>query len=290
MLLQFFKVLFSIFTMFGMKANCIVGITTYYNEYLGLSIPGLGQFNKKIILIIHNDNPDTIVTAKDIRNMGYNGALHIINSKQNLGMRDARLNILDFVKNKKLNAPWFVFLDDDDMLIDLDTPELDNSVWAIVQNTAVIKTRLIDVLRVFKDVKKLSVDGKNIKLIQPNVGLAGTMVRTDIMQKLADVLNQYHDEIADIDSSVNFRPPTDAMMWSALNIIARHSDKYTTPIYMDKINYVAINIDTASEKYGMPVGPTENQSEQIKSVINRYDSVIAHAMENAAPRGHDSEQ
>ena len=47
--------------MFDKRTRIIVGMTTLYNEYLGISIPGLARLGKKFTLIIYNDNPDTKV-------------------------------------------------------------------------------------------------------------------------------------------------------------------------------------------------------------------------------------
>lgn len=270
------------------KSRVIVGLTTYYNENLMISVSGLASLGKLATLIIHNDNPDTTITRRQIRRMGYTGKLYIINSEHNVGLRASRLNIIDFVRQHNIRADWFIFADDDDVLLNLDVPDVGDNHFAVIQNMAVIRTRLIDVLRVIKDKNNFSIDNENVYLVRPHVGLAGTLVRTTEMLMMGDVLHNTHSQISDIDESITFRPPVDIMMWSALNIVARHNNPNTTPIYMDTVNYVATDIDTATTKYGMQIQPTKNAQKQIMAVIAKYDAAVRAVLAtNAAPAGQE---
>lgn len=276
--------------MLSYKSRVIVGLTTYYNENLMISMSGLATLGKKAILIIHNDNPETKVTRRQIRRLGYMGKLYIINSEHNAGLRTSRLNIIDFVRQRKIRTEWFIFVDDDDILLNLDVPPVGKNHFAVIQNMAVIRTRLIDVLRVIKNKNNFSIDNENIYLVRPHVGLAGTLVRTTEMLMMGDVLRNIHTEISDIDESINFRPPVDIMMWSALNIIARHNTTNAAPIYMDTTNYIATDIDTSATKYGIQVQPTKNAQKQIMAVIAKYDSAVRAALaETAAPAGQEED-
>ena len=66
--------------MFKRKTQILVGLTTFYNEYLHVSVPALARLGRRFTLIIHNDNPDTRVSRRQIRRLGYRGKLHIINT------------------------------------------------------------------------------------------------------------------------------------------------------------------------------------------------------------------
>lgn len=264
--------------MFNRKSRIIVGITTFYNEYLGVSVPGLARLKTNSILIIYNDNPQSRVRRRQIRRLGYRGRLYIINSSHNVGMLRARLAILDFAHRKKFNADWFVFVDDDDILTNLTVPNVSKNNFAIIQNMAVIRTRLIDVLRAVRAPECCHTDNENIYLVRPHVGLAGTLVRYPVILRMAAVLNESAQAISDMDESLSFRPPVDMMMWSALNIIAHHDNECAAPIYMDTINYIATDIDTAPTKYGMPLQPAKNPAQQISRAISRYDAVVRAAL------------
>ena len=148
--------------MFDKRTRIIVGMTTLYNEYLGISIPGLARLGKKFTLIIYNDNPDTKVKKSYIRRLGYRGKLYIANGGHNIGQLRARLAIVDFVRKKKLNADWFIFVDDDDILANIVIPNVSKNNFAIIQNMAVVRTRLIDVLRVARNATNYTIDNENI--------------------------------------------------------------------------------------------------------------------------------
>ena len=251
-----------------------MGLTTLYDEYLGVSIPGLAQIKEKFILVVYNDNPDVRITKQQIRKLGYRGRLYIINGTHNVGQLRARLAILDFVQTRKLKSDWFIFVDDDDILTNLNIPKVSENNFAIIQNMAVIRTRLIDILRVVRNNTNYVVDNENIYLVRPHVGLAGTLVRFAVIMRLGDVLNNALQSISDMDESLSFRPPVDMMMWSAMNIIARHDNDCATPIYMDTTNYIASDIDTCSVKYGMKLQPAKNATQQIQRAIARYDAAV----------------
>ena len=231
--------------MFRTKTNFIVGLTTYNTENLEISVRGLAQLNKEFVLIVCADNPDKKVTKKQIRSLGYKGPLHIINNQYNVGTLNARLAILKAVRERKINAEWFIFVDDDDILTNIDTPVVSQDNFAIVQNMVVLRTRLIDVLRVMKKPADYTVDNENVFLVRPHIGITGTLIRINIALRMLDVMNDAQQEISDINERLSFRPPVDMMMWSALNIIAQHDNQNATPIYMDRVNYIATDIDTA---------------------------------------------
>lgn len=274
--------------MFSPKSRIIVGITTYYNEFLAISIPGLARFNDKISLIIFNDNPGVRLTRRHVRKLGYRGKLKIINTKHNLGQLWARIAILDYVKKHKFKSEWIVFVDDDDILAKLEIPNVAADNFAIIQNMAVIRTRMYDVLRIAQKPDDFVIDNENIFMVRPHIGLAGTLLRQSIAIQMADILKQNKEEISDISASLSFRPPIDMMMWSVINIIAQHNSKNSSPIYMDSVGYVATDIDTADTKYGLPVRPQKNPSQQFMRAIKKYNQVIYRALgqnDEAAPEG-----
>ena len=271
------------------SARVIVGLTTFYDEYLGVSIPGLAQIKGKFILVVYNDNPDVRITKKQIRKLGYRGRLYVINGTHNVGQLRARLAILEFVRKRKIKSDWFVFVDDDDILTNLNIPDVSENNFAIIQNMVVMRTRLIDVLRAVRNNTNYTIDNENVYLVRPHVGLAGTLARFTTIMQLGEILTNALQDLSDVDESLSFRPPVDMMMWSALNIIARHDNGCATPIYMDTINYIASDIDTCSVKYGMKLQPTKNATQQIQRAIARYDAVVRAALadKNAAPAGQE---
>ncbi len=277
--------------MFKTKVRVVVGITTFYNDFLGLSVPALRHLPSDFMLIVYNDNPDTVITRRQIRRMGYSGPLRVINGAQNVGTLQARLNILEYVQTHNIITQWVVFADDDDVLVNIDTPNVGTDNFAVIQNMAVIKTRLIDVMRIMNNPKNCVPDNENIELVRPHVGLAGTLVRWDAMRRTGDVLRQMQVEISDIDESLSFRPPVDRMMWNALVAITRNDNPQAMPIYMDSVGYIATHLDKTTTKYGMATSPAKNAAVQIERALSKYDAAIKRRLAtDAAPMGQTSDE
>ena len=260
--------------MFKKKSPIVVGITTVFNECLRISVPAVSRLGRNVVLVIYNDNPDTKVRKRQIRRLGYRGRLHIINGDKNVGQLRARLGIVNAVRQYKMDVKWIVLVDDDDVLVNADVPNVAENNFAILQNMVVLRTRLVDVLRIMRDVTDYSVDNENVYMVRPHMGLAGTLVRMDYMADLADVLAKCDGQIAEIDASLGIRPPVDVMMWAALNIVARDKNEFSAPIYMDRVNYIAIDLDTAREKYGMRLPTGKNAGTQVRNAIERYVHVV----------------
>lgn len=273
--------------MFVAKNNLVVGLTTYHNENLAISVPALGHLHKKICLIIYNDNPNTKLCKRDIRKLGYRGKLHIINSPKNVGQLQARLNILEYAHKKYSKHKWFTFVDDDDVLLNANIPNVSTRHFAVIQNMVVIKNRLVDVLRIMKKPTDFTLDNENIYIVRPHVGMSGTLVRMSAALQMLQTLNKIQAEISDIDASLDFRPPVDLMMWSAMNIISRQTDATITPIYMDTINYLATDLDSATTKYGKKILTGKNAQQQILQAISKYDTAVRATVAAAAPAGQD---
>ena len=270
--------------MWRKKVNLVVGLTTCNIECLSISIPALGRLRNRFILIIHNDNPYIKLKRKHIRKLGYRGKLHIINSDFNIGLLASRCTILKYIKDEKLKNTWTVFADDDDVLLDTTIPSIGVSTFAIVQNAAILRTQLVDVLRASK-YGLYNIDNENTFLAQPHIGITGTIIKTQYLIQWYDIIQEHTNEISDIDESISFRLPVDLIMWSGVNIIATNAGM--SSIYMDRVNYIMSDIDTAKTKYGKPIAPATNAKKQIKSVISKYDAIIKGALNAAAPAGQD---
>ena len=202
--------------MLSRKSRIIVGLTTYDNELLSLSVGALSRVSEKFTLVIYNDNPATSVTRTQIRNFGYRGPLYIINGEYNNGLLAARMAIVNFISASKINPEWFIFVDDDDVLLNLSIPDVGDNVFAIIQNRAVVRNRLVDVFRAVLHSPNLRFDDEHVSVIRPYLGLSGMLIRFDALLETVGVLAHAHSEISDIDMSLTFLPPVDRMMWSAL--------------------------------------------------------------------------
>lgn len=267
------------------KNHVIVGLTTFHNEMLKISIPALGKLKQKFLLIIHNDNPTTNITKRDIRKLGYKGDLHIINSNENLGPLMAKVSIIKTADKLKLTDTWIVFNDDDDILTDLTIPDVAANNFAIIQNSITIKNRVLDLLRVMDKPDNYVVDNEHIILSKPNRNITGTLIKTKHLVGMADILLTISDALLDIERSLTYRVPVDMIMWSLLNTYVKSMDANAFPIYMDKINYIKTDLDSCQIKYGKLKHPVRNADEHYKKLLSKYESAFHIAMDAAALRG-----
>lgn len=256
--------------MLSKKNYIIIGLTTFDTEFLRISVPAIAKLKQKIYLIVHNDNPNAKVTNYQIRRLGYRGPLHIINSSKNFGPLESRLNILFTINDLKIISDWMVFVDDDDIITNVDIPVVQPNNFAIMQNMAIIKRRLLDLFKVMDNYKNYTIDDDNIVLERPHIGISGTMVRTGIMIHLGELIDTIIDKIHEIDDSLGYRAPDDAMLWSYLNMYTKHQSIMSAPIYMDRVNYIATNLDSVNHKYGKRLLPPENQQKYFEGAMRRY--------------------
>lgn len=271
--------------MLSRKNVPVVGLTTFNNELLKISIPALGKLRQKFLLIIYNDNPATTLTRRQIHRMGYCGEVQIINTSENVGTLRARLAILDAVAKLRPAPDWILFADDDDMVVNLDIPNVAADNFAVIQNSVVLRHRVADLMRVMENPADYVPDDENVILMRPHIGFAGTLIRASMAISMAAAITPILDKVQKIDDSLDYRPPVDAMMWSYLNICARNTNPNATPIYMDKVNYISIKLDSAVIKYGRAAVPARSPADHYARAIARYNAALDAALRTAAPQG-----
>ncbi len=268
--MQFQKVGITIYFMRNSKGRLIVGITTFNVELLRVSVPVLARLRQKIFLIIYNDNPSTRLTRRDIRRMGYRGDLHIINGNGGGKLR-AQMEIADAAQKVSPNSQWIVFVEDDAILTDATVPDVSDDVFAVIQNSITVRKNLVDLFRAMDAPGNISPDGDGLILTRPNIGLAGTIVRIQIVAGVYKVMNSlFNDDNNDILDAGDI---SNAVMWSLINTYARHENPAATPIYMDCVNYIKTDFNPRSIRTG-----TRNRA------IAKFDAILTDALA-AAPLG-----
>ena len=260
------------------KNLVVVGLTTFNTEMLKISVSALAHIKSKFALIIHNDNPGQTITTRDIRKLGYMGPVHIINSHENVGLRMARLRILDMADNVDPDAKWIIYMCDDDILLSTDIPTVGANIFAVIQNSLVVRRRVSDLIIGAEHPERITADGDNIVLERPHIGINGTALRMDIMQGMANLMHSVQIQLDEIDAGLGFRAPVDEMMWMALNTYTRRINPELAPIYMDCVNYIRNGIDTTATKYGRPANNGRNAARALARAMAQYDAVIARAM------------
>lgn len=276
--LQFYKLCFTLLLMLFHTKNFALALTTFNLDLLRISLSAISKLKQNFTLIIFNDNPEKTLTNDFIHKSGYKGKAIIINSDENVGLLKARHTIISKLEKLKTKPEWTIFVDDDDLLINSDLPNVSDKNFAIIQNRLIIKHRLSDLFKAINTPYSIIDDGENVIIDKPHIGFAGTPIKTDILIGMGNVLNTILDEIQKINDALNYLAPIDIMMWSFVNIYAKHFNKSATPIYMDKVNYISVELDSASKKYGKLIKPSNNAEERYSRLLQKYDYIFRNAL------------
>lgn len=271
--------------MFGRKENLVVGLVTFDCDTLRIAVGGLGRLRSKFTLIIYNGNPAIQLRRPDVRRMGYCGRVHIINGAGGVDMFGGVAAIVTAARTVARNARWMVCIRDSDILLDVTVPHVSADTFAVIQNMAVIRHRISDVLRVMRCPTDYNIDDENTTLSRPHMGFFGSLVRIDTITGLCNVMGTISDKIRTMDDDLEYWPPYDAILWTMLNTFARTVNPDAVPIYMDRVGHVAIMVDSAINKYGRSALPARATSEHYARAVARFDAALRAAL--AAPAGQD---
>lgn len=254
------------------KQNLVIGLTTFSHEFLKISGAGLARAPRNTILVIYNDNPCRKLTHRQIRRMGFRGKAHIINTTENIGTIRARVAILNYIKKNKIDAPWLVFANDDDIVLNTDVPHVDNNIFAIMGNAVIIRQRVLDILRVMDNPDDYTIDGADTQLYAPHISMAGTFIRTKYILEFGDFMTDVMPDVVAIISDLPFVLPTDAIMWNMFVEYMRKNYPQMSPIYMSQTNYLMTKLNNNCH-------PSDNQRD---GLVARAVAIVA-----AAPRGNE---
>ena len=260
------------FHMVRINKNIIIGLTTFNHEFLNISISGLAHIGKNIILVVYNDNPCRKLTHKMVRRLGFRGQLHIINTDENVGVIRARVAILEYIKKNKLVGNWFMFANDDDVVLNAVLPGIDDNIFAVMGNAVVIRNRILDVLRIMSNPNDYTIDSVDTQLRAPHIAISGTLVRTKHILEFGDFLSTIMPQIINTVSDTPFIIPADIMMWNMFVEYMRIYHPKLSPIYMNQTNYLMTKLNNT--RY-----PTQAQCD---GLVMR-----AVALVGAAPRGNE---
>lgn len=254
------------------KQNLVIGLTTFSHEFLKISGAGLARVPKNTVLVIYNDNPCRPLKHRTIRKLGFRGQLHIINTDENVGIIRARVAILNYIYKNKIDASWMMFANDDDIVMNVAVPQVDESIFAIMGNAVVIRQRVLDILRVMDNPDDYTVDGVDTQLYAPHIAMAGTFMRTKYVLEFGTFLSEIMPGITEITSDLPFVIPADVIMW---NMFVEYMRKYhpeMSPIYMNQTNYLMTKLNNSCH-------PSDSQRD---GLVTRAVSIVA-----AAPRGNE---
>lgn len=260
--------------MFTSKKNIIVAITTFDLDALRLSVPPLRMFTHRAHLVIHNDNPNARLDKSALKKFGIRGDVHIINANQNRGELESRLAIIDYVRTRNIDADWIVFVNDDDVIINIDAPDVSKNTFAVVQNSTMLSDNITDIFKISAS----WATGTQYGATAPRFDITGALLRTMFLSEFADFIKPLLPQMYKIANSTRYRVPWGAVMWAGLNTFMRYRYPQTAPIYMNRTNYVAIKMGRATKKYGrtIPIGAAAQDANT--KILRRYNELFEFAI------------
>lgn len=228
--------------MFNKNPRFIVAVNNSNLDALRVSVPPLRRFKNKFNLVVFNGGADEKTLLRMVRNLGWRGNLHIINSEKNLAELDAYIAMIDFVRDSKIDAEWIMTLGDSDVLIDACVPNVSDNIFAIVQDATSLCDSHIDLFKI----NPAWVHGTDCGKTGPHFEINGTMIRAKVLFEFIDfirpILIQIKKIIREEKCSLSMA------MWEMLNTMMRARHPEMSPIYMNQTNYVAINLGTIGAK------------------------------------------
>ncbi len=262
--------------MFNHKPHLIVAITTMDLDALRLSLPPLGRLRQKFTLVIHNDNPAMCLGRGTVRKMYPRGKLHIINTEQNVGELESRIKTIEYIRDKNIPCDWIIFVDDDDVLIDVGIPSVGENIFAIVQDATTLYESLTDI---FKISNKWTL-GAPVGKTGPHFDITGTTIRAKILFEFAEFMRRIMPDTGKLLANTKYRVPVSTLLWAGLNAFVRNRHPDMSPIYMNRTNYVAIKMGRATTKYGHIIPTNATAHKAISETIKKFTDLIDAAAQN----------
>ena len=228
--------------MFNKNPRFVVAINNSCLDALRVSVPPLRRFRGKFDLVVYNNDVDVKTLSRMVRNLGWHGKLHIVNSEKNLSELDAYIAMIDFLRNSTIDAEWVMFVGDTDVLIDAKLPNISDDVFAIVQNATTLCDSHVDLFKINPN----WTGGTDCGKTGPHFEINGTAIRATVLFEFVDfirpILIQVKKILREEKCSLSMA------IWEMLHVMMRTRHPEMSPIYMNQTNYVAINLGTIGAK------------------------------------------
>lgn len=224
--------------MFNKKPYITSIITVLDLDALRISLPRLRKFRGRLSLVVYNRNPNQKLSHRLVQRFGWHGRTYIINSEKTLNELESTLAAVEYIQSKKIPCDWIIFNGDTDVIIDVGVPNVNDTTFAIVQDATTIYESVTDVFKISTD----WVNGAPIGKTGPHFDINGTMIRANILFEFSKFVQDMLPDIYNLLSQTKYSVPISAMLWAGLNAFVRARHPEMSPIYMNRTNYVAVQI------------------------------------------------
>jgi len=237
-------------------------VLTFYPENLLISLSRLRNYRDyPFKLIIHNDNPaekvffdyvDGILNRPDV-------FVLIHNNEENMAHFNSRLNVIRLMKeNPALQSKWFIFIDDDDVLL---TPRLIDGYAPVLNHNALVVRRLREVLSLIRDPNYYSGRSKFMEEDKPKVGCTGIPYDMQTYFEFYDRVQGFLPTLYQIYGTERVMEPDDVILQYMFRIFLENKlglefaqmRGYMAQFAQDSYSYAITHLEDRRGRY--PVAP-----------------------------------
>lgn len=194
-------------------------VTTYYPQYLRISLSSIQRYinfhqTDRFAVVINNDNPERFVSEKFAREVsGLECPLNIRNTFTNKGHLGARLDALDFLEEVQKDINYFMFVDDDDVVLE---PSFEATTPTISHRACVVK-RLQEVLGLIVD-PNIPFGNEHIEIEEWKMGCVGVPYKFKIYYQFIQDLKPWLPQLYEIYGSDRVGEPDDVILMNLWNV------------------------------------------------------------------------
>jgi glycosyltransferase involved in cell wall biosynthesis len=211
---------------------------TYYPENLNISLSRLrNYYDYPFKLLIHNDNPAACITVGYVQNILHRPGVKLLihNNTRNVGCFNSRMNCIRLMKeNQSMQSQWFLFIDDDDVLL---TPKLTKEYAPVINHNALVVHRLREVLSLINNPCYYSGRSEYIVEEKPKDGCVGIPYDMKTYFEFYGLIQPFIPTLYKIYGTEKIMEPDDVILMYMFRMFLEHKLGLTTeqmPEYMGR--------------------------------------------------------
>jgi len=241
-------------------------VLTFYPETLLISLSRLRNYRDyPFKLIIHNDNPAENVTFEYVDGILNRPDVYVFihNNEKNMAHFNSRMNVIRLMKeNVALQSKWFIFIDDDDVLL---TPRLIDGYAPVLNQNALVAHRLREVLSLIRDPNYYSGRLEFVEEAKPKDGCVGIPYDMQTYFEFYDRIQGFLPTLYQIYGTERVMEPDDCILMyvfrsfleNKLGLKLEQMPEYIGQFAQDSYSYALTYLEERRGRYPVPPSVTD---------------------------------